>query len=563
MHAQQDVRALKENDLRKYVLIPLLKAMGFQDVFEYHGGAGEQGKDIVCWSPDKLGVRSNLAIVAKATPITGKASVSKGTAAEVRMQIEQCFGKPFLDPVHGEEQHVHQCWVVSNQTISKEAIEALKSSLKANQLERNVSFIDGDRLWELIEKHMPNIPMLQKISEAGKWLDSLDTHYSVEAQTSGSGVHFDIKEKFPGASQEKPITLQAQFEFPDTDEGRAVREAFLEHIAKGTPVEIPASFAKFIFPEFFQALFGEWSQVKTVRLGPIAVPDSMLVRMEILNEDGNSSALEYVDLKLVQGGKEEVTLTNDHQPIPTRIRLVFDLKASRVHFTMNSPLYGLNVKQIWDGLRLQQAMSRGGTLRITHLNTGLQVLEVPFPSGSTESPDVDFLEVMQDLVAIQMKIGRPINMPDRDLSEEEENLLNKLRYIFHVGRLHTQWETLNVVIKAKAARQALPEFADGQAQPINLTDSEQVVLFGVELPLGSTDLHASQGKLSNEENIRVQLEHAADDTPVTMQFVPGDDDSLTITYLAWITSPLKPSEPSELLEPDEDGQSAESTVEPT
>jgi hypothetical protein len=64
-----------------------------------------------------------------------------------------------------------------------------------------------------------------------------------------------------------------------------------------------------------------------------------------------------------------------------------------------------------------------------------------------------------------------------------------------------------------------------------------MVLFGVELPLGPTHLHVPQGKLANEEDVRAQLEHADDDTPVTMQFVPGDDDNVFIHYLDWITQP--------------------------
>jgi hypothetical protein len=89
------VETLKEADLRKVVLLPLLRAMGYQDVYEYHGGAGEQGKDIVCWKQDELGSRENLALVAKASQMTGKAQMNKGTAGEVQTQIRQCFGSSY------------------------------------------------------------------------------------------------------------------------------------------------------------------------------------------------------------------------------------------------------------------------------------------------------------------------------------------------------------------------------------------------------------------------------------------------------------------------------------
>ena len=40
---------MDESRLRRDVLIPLFREMGFKDVFEYHGHAMEQGKDIVMW----------------------------------------------------------------------------------------------------------------------------------------------------------------------------------------------------------------------------------------------------------------------------------------------------------------------------------------------------------------------------------------------------------------------------------------------------------------------------------------------------------------------------------
>src|SRR5579863_9192764 len=110
MLTKQHVEQMDEKELRKSVLIPLLRAMGYQDVYEYHGGAGEQGKDIVCWNITDLGNRANLAIVAKSKAITGKATVAKGTAGEIQTQIQQCFGSPFTDPVTGENEDVNRCW---------------------------------------------------------------------------------------------------------------------------------------------------------------------------------------------------------------------------------------------------------------------------------------------------------------------------------------------------------------------------------------------------------------------------------------------------------------------
>src|SRR5215472_7612313 len=95
---------MEEPELRQF-LPDLLRAMGFQDVEFYHGGAGEQGKDIVCWEKDKFGTRTNIAFVIKAKDITGTLSV----ANEVAGQVRQCFGDPYIDKVTGERHDIRFC----------------------------------------------------------------------------------------------------------------------------------------------------------------------------------------------------------------------------------------------------------------------------------------------------------------------------------------------------------------------------------------------------------------------------------------------------------------------
>src|SRR5262252_6844312 len=101
---------MNEAQLRRDVLVPLFREMGYKDVFEYHGGSQEQGKDIVMWKPEQHRDRTNFAVVAKATKITGKAAGNSG-AGEVSVQIQQSFGSPFRDRVTGDERQVQECIV--------------------------------------------------------------------------------------------------------------------------------------------------------------------------------------------------------------------------------------------------------------------------------------------------------------------------------------------------------------------------------------------------------------------------------------------------------------------
>jgi hypothetical protein len=211
---KQQVQTMKEDELRETVLLPLMRAMKFRDVYKYHGGVNEKGKDIVCWYKHPfLGNRRNVALVVKVRPISGKAAIDEATAGEITMQINQCFGKPYDDPITGEEQSVHECWVVSNKPIGKDAIGAITAGLGKSV--STVQYVDIDTLWELIEKHLPLQAAFQKLAEAQQEFEQLDPQYRLDAHLTGSGLQFSLAEKYPGAAAEKPITIHTAFSFPD------------------------------------------------------------------------------------------------------------------------------------------------------------------------------------------------------------------------------------------------------------------------------------------------------------------------------------------------------------
>jgi hypothetical protein len=51
---------MSEEQFRTAVLIPLFEAMGFHNVYHYHGGIGEKGKDIVMWKTGNMGQREEI-----------------------------------------------------------------------------------------------------------------------------------------------------------------------------------------------------------------------------------------------------------------------------------------------------------------------------------------------------------------------------------------------------------------------------------------------------------------------------------------------------------------------
>src|SRR5260370_3409898 len=135
MFTKQQVQDMIESDLRKQVLVPLLRAMNFQGVHEYHGNT-EFGKDIVCWKFDELHNRKNLALVVKATHVSGQSQA----AADIEHQVRQCFSKPYIDLSTGSNEEVDRCWIVSNKTINHDAVDPIKAVIRQSRPPIIVSF---------------------------------------------------------------------------------------------------------------------------------------------------------------------------------------------------------------------------------------------------------------------------------------------------------------------------------------------------------------------------------------------------------------------------------------
>lgn len=542
MLTKQLVEQMIEEDLRKKILVPLLRAMGFQDVYEYHGGAGERGKDIVCWRTNDLGNRENLAIVAKSKAMTGKAIVGKGTAGEIQTQVQQCFGSPFTDPITGQDEHVNRCWVMSNKVISKESIIAIKDALGKALFKENVEFVGIDKLWELIEKFLPPQAVLQKLEEARTVLENWDTHYRLQASITEAGIQFTPAEKFPGASLEKPIDIKTAFSFPtDTEEGRFYAEAMGKYFADGTPAKIPLKYLRNIeLPDFMQQMLPQMTEDGFFLLGRAYNPKSLLARIDIVCDDGDAFSLDYVELRVFQAGREAITFNNDEQQIATKVKVIirFNGKLSNIGIEFqNDP--SMNVHMHLTKMEAMNCLSKPHSIRFTILETGI-CSAIGKQEAICEAPDTHFMEVIRALDALQLKTGTPVYLPERDLIEEEIQIIEQLRVIFLTGHINASWNTITTITSVASSESnkvaELLQWLDGEkVMMFPLHFEEAINLFGLTYPLGKIKSVSVEGKLSNEQEVREKLAHLTDsEGKIELTFVPTDDGTFIKEYLDWM-----------------------------
>lgn len=539
------IAAMDEAELRTEVLIPLFREMGFRNIEHYHGGIEEQGKDIVMWMPDAIRSRITYGVVVKAGKVSGKAS-GKGGAGEVAFQIDQCLGSKAHDPLTLRSHPIDRCIVVASGEITKEARKSLESALGPRGYDRVVDFLPGDQLWELVERHLPQRLVWDKLTKLHDLLRTTDDHYDVVATAGGAGgMTVSLREKYPGAAEVAPLSLQGTFRFPKTAVGKEALRQLQEHFRAGTPVTIPKEcIAEFEVPELLKQMMGT-GDIGELHIGPAAPDIRLPTDVEVIDPEGQSVVLPGLDLRVPQSGTEEATISNQGQDLPwtVTIRLNWETRLANVAF--NFALAGVNVKQAHDALRFQRGLARGGEFRLRHVDSGLPILGGPLPAGKFPAPSEEFFPIVEALVVIQQKTNTAIAFNTHHLSSDQEQAILQTAEKVRTGRFQGVGGQMNVSATRAGAEQLLGKTGSNPDDRfVVIGDSENPVILGQRVELGQVVIVIEGMYLATEH--RSALEKALAENPEGDEFpttlMAPDDRPFTLYYPKW----LPPEERAEI-----------------
>lgn len=491
---------MDEDTLRTAVLIPLFRAMKYQDVFHYHGGPQEQGKDIVMWKAEDFRPRVNYGVVAKATKITGQAT-GRSSAAEVYFQIMQCLGEAFQDPRTTERRSVDHCLVVCNKDISKESTIALGNALAGTKNDRLVTFINGDELWGLVEQHMPNHSVIERLASAREDLENASEHHRILASTSAEGITLQVQPKHPDAARAESLEVSGRIELPDTEEGRAVLERFRQHLNSGTPVEIDGCFVKeFRVPEFLQDLVDpEGEGIGKLVLGPRQLRKPIAARIEFSADDGSVVSLDGIEFQGIQVGSDELTLSNYHQALPWHFELKLARATKLINLRFDLADTGSTAKRELEAARLTRMWSLGADLMIYSQETGLPIVGARIPPGSYPAPDPKYIVFLEKLMAIQEKLRYAFLIPEREITPEEVKFVYDLAYKLSAGTAIGTSKEMTITLHAEGAVSAVERFAGGRTPPLTWVTHEKGELLGVPIDLGPVVITVQGLSMSHDD----------------------------------------------------------------
>lgn len=145
-------QSMSEDDFTLVVIVPLLKKLGY--VVDYHGGQYEIGKDLVCWKESDFGGRDLTVVQVKKTKVAAAASV-KNNFAEIISQLHQAADEA-VPSISGETHTPKQVLFITPYEISTRALEMAINGHK-HLASRGVRILDGTRIAELVQQHLPQL----------------------------------------------------------------------------------------------------------------------------------------------------------------------------------------------------------------------------------------------------------------------------------------------------------------------------------------------------------------------------------------------------------------------
>jgi len=502
---EKKLALLKEDEFREDILIPLFKAMRFQNVINYHGGSKELGKDIIMWKEDELFIRQNYAVVVKVGQITGKIG-GKGTFQTVATQVSQALNTTFLDEKTLEEQSIHKCIIVTNQFIKKEARDALFSILKENIDKHLITIFDLDNLIKNIIKYRiititPDdiFSLLEKANH--------DRTFKINGLQNINGkkvISFGADKNIPPEKTDIKLT----FHFPNDKAGLDMEKKVKDFLDHGGPIDVPRKYVTIDSPDFNNEIGTE--SIAQISIGNIINPTTYYLKMEIDTNVGNSFSIPFLEFKKKFTGRKSFTLVCDFEPLVFTISIRIE-KDNKIHFnyTLKKDLYNYTMYELLLFEEFCLAISKGGKMYLYDIKTNIRVLAFTIYPDTNNSRDNFFLELFKKGTIIQQITNTLLYYPHNGFTQQDINDINNLFDIISNGYQKNIYTSVKFYLKDIEYLKKYPNNNEIQNTNLIMRVDEKFTILNNIIDLGVVSYYFDKCFLNyqkiSEKNIEVKV----------------------------------------------------------
>lgn len=239
---------------------------------------------------------------------------------------------------------------------------------------------------------------------------------------------------------------------------------------------------------------------------------------------------------------ERVIFTNDNQPVPWKFKLALNLLEGTLNFNYSVNYQGLTAKRELDAMRFTDAMAKGGTLELIHIDTGLSFQTIKIPPGITAATAPDLIKLVEKVAFIQSKVRVPIIIPEASDGEKEILSAKDASAVFETAqKLETGRAILDVAhwqseVDLALAKKLVDLFEKGE--PVSLSfsfENETAKIFGTEVSLGMVVMTCERTVMTAED--LKSLQDAVASNPegnIPVRFTPFEGSPMLAHYPDWL-----------------------------
>lgn len=534
--SQKEMESLIEAELRSRVIMPLLPRLGIEAAYHNHG-PNELGKDIVGWMEGPQKSQIPYAFVVKRGKVSGE--VAEGVAD----QINKAFNTTFRAGTDDVERKAHYVWVISSGAIPPMSKDTIKATIGDDRSSR-VVWTDGDQLWKLWNEHFPvdavrlrNIlqARVKAVSDeaitAREWVepDKYGITVSVKDATRLTDRHTQGSLKFQGDDSAESVKALADLQrFFNTGESVTVSGKFVKLLLPGALDKLLRDSESYSSPEEFSE----------ITLSPVDSEQRYPVRFEILCDDGDQAALQYVDWRILQGGTEEITFINDQQSIPVKLTMVFATLASEARYHLEVQHRPVSAYWTVRWMDIQRCLSKPGRLRITSAVTALLVSEGLHNLHTQMQFHPQDYEFFKEIEAIEHIVGQPIHVPE-EVSGEDARSLDLLRRLLRNPVVGETWTDGRLKYEIGGEDDpGIELLVSGKEIKMTFTREAEMTLLGSTLYLGEVRHNIASVKLADQEKVRTDIVKASQGDIIEIEVRPESYNTSTATYRKFVDTPF-------------------------
>lgn len=357
-------------------------------------------------------------------------------------------------------------------------------------------------------------------------LNDLDPHYSFSFSVSPDGaVNITVAPRYPGAENDRPITIGGAFHFPDTVAGRAVAQALEDTFNYGTSTVIPAEYIKRLDINAPAGL-GSTFEGGELRLEAVVntPPEDLRVVFRIQDERGLVAA--QMPFKATEstvghrGGMLKLSDLNSIVSIQARI----DAQEHRInlHYEHRDPPGSLPGKLLPAAIFFREM--KPGRYLVMLVNGK----EIGPPIAISESGTEKYAQhaaILKLIDDVQRSSGVYFPMPSTLTGDEVEALQEAHAYLT-CEEFSGEWTTLRIGTTPEGLTRFQEKFRDGEVRDMWFT--EPLV---VKLGDDSYFLGVARKNLTTARIIEV-IEAAGEASSPALILGPGADSTVTVTMLS-------------------------------